>query len=76
MWETWVRSLGLEDPLEKGNPLPVLAWRIPMDRGAWWVIVHRVAQSRTQLSDQAQHSSTCGSQSMFPKQQHQRQHHL
>ena len=24
MWETWVRSLGWEDPLEKG-----LAWRIP-----------------------------------------------
>ena len=38
-----------------------------MDRGAWWVIVHRVAQSRTQLSDQAQHSSTCGSQTMLPK---------
>ena len=31
MWETWVRSLGWEDPLEKGlatHP-SVLAWRIP-----------------------------------------------
>ena len=31
MWETWVRSLGREDPLEKGmatNP-STLAWRIP-----------------------------------------------
>ena len=27
MWETWVRSLGLEDPLEKG--MTTLAWRIP-----------------------------------------------
>ena len=37
MWESWVRSLGWEDPLEKGmtNNSSILAWRIPMDRGAW-----------------------------------------
>ena len=31
MWETWVRSLGLEDPLEKGRAThsSILAWRIP-----------------------------------------------
>ena len=31
MWETWVRSLGQEDPLEKGKAphSSVLAWRIP-----------------------------------------------
>ena len=31
MWGTWVRSLGWEDPLEKGmnNPSSILAWRIP-----------------------------------------------
>ena len=31
MWETWVRSLGWEDPLEKGKAthLGILAWRIP-----------------------------------------------
>jgi len=28
----------------------VLAWRIPVDRGAWWAIVQRVARSRTQLN--------------------------
>ena len=30
-WETWVRSLGWEDPLEKGKAThsSVLAWRIP-----------------------------------------------
>ena len=28
----------------------VLAWRIPMDRGAWRAAVHGVAQSRTRLS--------------------------
>ena len=32
MWETWVRSLGWEDPLEKGPPThpSILAWRIPL----------------------------------------------
>ena len=37
MWETWVRSLGLEDPLEEGMAThsSIRAWRIPMDRGAW-----------------------------------------
>ena len=31
MWETWVRSLGWEDPLEKGKAIhsSILAWRIP-----------------------------------------------
>ena len=31
MWETWVRSLGWEDPLEKGKAthFSILAWRIP-----------------------------------------------
>ena len=31
MRETWVQSLGLEDPLEKGMPThsSILAWRIP-----------------------------------------------
>ena len=37
MQETWVQSLGWEDPLEKGMArLPsILTWRIPWDRGAW-----------------------------------------
>ena len=31
MWETWVLSLGQEDPLEKGmaTHYSILAWRIP-----------------------------------------------
>ena len=39
--ETQVRSLGQEDPLEKGMAThsSILAWRIPMDRGAWWPTV-------------------------------------
>ena len=36
MQETQVRSLGWEDPLEKemATHSSILAWRIPMDRGA------------------------------------------
>ena len=36
-WEAWVLSLGGEDPLEEGmaSHSSILAWRIPMDRGAW-----------------------------------------
>ena len=42
--ETWVRSLDWEDPLEEGMATHsgILAWRIPMDREAWWATVHRV----------------------------------
>ena len=42
--ETWVQSLGWEDPLEEGMAThsSILAWRILMDRGAWWATVHRV----------------------------------
>ena len=51
--ETWVPSLGWEDPLEEGvaTHFSVLAWRIPMDRGAWWAAVHGVARRWTELSD-------------------------
>ena len=42
--------LGLEDPLEKGMAThsSILAWRIPMDRGAWQATVRRVSKSWTQ----------------------------
>ena len=42
MQEIWVRSLGWEDPLEEGMAAhsSILAWRIPMDRGAWRATVH------------------------------------
>ena len=48
MQETWVQSLGGEDPPEKGMVIhsSILAWRIPMDRGVW-----RATQSWTRLSD-------------------------
>ena len=56
--ETWVWSLGREDPLEEGMGIPLQYSCLgnPMDRGAWWATVHRVTKSQTwlkQLSTQA-----------------------
>ena len=36
MWETWVQSLGGEDPLEKGKAThsSILVWRIPLTMGS------------------------------------------
>ena len=53
MQETWVQSWGWEDPLEEGMAThsSILAWRIPVDRGAWRATAHSVTKSWTQLSD-------------------------
>ena len=53
MQEAWVQFLVWEDPLEEGvaTHSSVLAWRIPMDRGAWQTTVHGFAKSQTRLSD-------------------------
>ena len=47
MQETWVQSLGQEDPLEKGivSHFSIPVWRIP------WTAVHGVTKSPTGLSD-------------------------
>ena len=47
MQETPIRSLGSEDPQEEGTAThsSILAWRIPMDRGAWQATVHGVSKS-------------------------------
>ena len=49
MQETWVRSLGWADRLEEGMATHsgIPAWRIPMDRGAWWATVQVVAKDQT-----------------------------
>ena len=38
MQDTWIQSLGQEDPLEEGiaTHSSILAWKNPMNRGAWW----------------------------------------
>ena len=47
MWETWVQSLGWEDPLEKGKTThsSILAWRIP------WTLESMGSKCRKGLSD-------------------------
>ena len=47
--EMQMQPLGLEEPLEDGMAThsSILAWRIPMNRGAWWATVHRVTKSQT-----------------------------
>ena len=47
--ETWVRSQGWENPLEDGMATHsnILAWRIPMARGARWATVHGVTRGQT-----------------------------
>ena len=59
MWETWVQSLGWDDPLEEGTTTrsSILAWRIPR------ATVHGVVKSWTQPSDfhfPSLHLCTCG----------------
>ena len=51
--ETWVQSLGWEDPLEKGTVThsSILAWRIPRTEKLGKLRVHGITESQTQLSD-------------------------
>ena len=51
---------GLERSLEKGMAThsSILAWRILMDSGAWWVTIHGVTKCWTRLSDQTELNST------------------
>ena len=43
----WVQSLGWEDPLQKemATHFQYSCLENPMDKGAWWAIVHGVAES-------------------------------
>ena len=53
MRETWVGFPGREDPLEEGMAThsSVPAWRIPVDRGAWWAIVHGVTKTKRRSTE-------------------------
>ena len=48
MWETWVQSLGWEDPLEKGKAYPLQHSGL---ENSMECIGHGVAKSQTRLSD-------------------------
>ena len=57
MQDTRVRYLGWEDSLEKSmaTTSSILAWRIPMDKGAWQATIRRVTQSWTLLKQLSTH---------------------
>ena len=67
--EMWVRSLGGRSPGEgHGNQLQYFCLENPMDRGAWWATIQRVAKSQIQLrqlSTYACITSTIKIQSMY-----------
>ena len=44
-----VPGLGRSPGGEYGNPLQYSCLENPMDRGAWWVTVHRLAKNQTHL---------------------------
>ena len=58
--ETWVRSLGREDPLKKGkgngHPLQCSCLGNSMDSGAWWATVHGTVES--DMTEAAEHART------------------
>ena len=43
-----------------GNPLQYSCLENPMDRGAWWPTVHKVAKKRTRLKQLSTHAHVCG----------------
>ena len=47
MWETWVRSLGWEEPLEKGTAThsSILAWRAP------WAVLQYMGSQRVDTTE-------------------------
>ena len=52
-FNSWVRKLPWR---RKWQPPPVYLPGKPMDRGAWWATIHRVAQSQTQLKRLSMHA--------------------
>ena len=56
MQETWVQSLDWEDALEEDMATysSILAWRIPVNREAWWATVYGI----TEESDMTERLST------------------
>ena len=55
---TQVQPLDSEDPLEEGNgnPFQYSCLESPMDRGAWWAMVCRVAKNWTRLKQLSTHN--------------------
>ena len=59
-----IPGLGRSPGEGNGNPLQYSCLENPMDRGAWWAIVHGVTKSQTRLSDFTFTFSTCSKQAL------------
>ena len=53
-FDPWVGKMPLEEEMTTHSS--ILAWRIPMNRGAWQATVHRVAKSQTRLKRLSRHA--------------------
>ena len=51
-----IPGLGRSPEGEYGNPLQYSCLENPMDRGAWWVMIHGVTKSQTQLKQPSMHA--------------------
>ena len=62
IWETWVRSLDWEDPLEKGMAThsSILAWRIPWT--VWSIGSQRIGHDRATFTSLSSHFLRCEAQ--------------
>ena len=60
MQENWVQILSWEDSLGEGmaNYSSILAWKIPMDREAWWTAVQGYSPWDPKESDTPERLST------------------
>ena len=58
--ETWVLSLGQEDPLEEemATHSSILAWKNPMDQGAWQAVADGVTELDTTVPLSVTHLGT------------------
>ena len=54
----WIRDPSREVLLEEGmaTSSSELAWRIPMNRGAWRAVIHTVTKNWTQLKQLSMHA--------------------
>ena len=57
---------GISPAEGNGNPLQYSCLENPMDRGAWWVTVHSISKSQTQMKQLSRHAGI----SNEPTQQH------
>ena len=54
-----IPELGRSPGEGHSNPLQYSCQENPVDRGAWWAMVHRVTKSRARLKQLSMHRSTC-----------------